>query len=81
MKSKKISRKKESILSEEDFKPENVKVRINMLVSEDLLQTYREAARKLGIGYQTLMQIKLKEAMDHSLEKRIEAIESRLKRA
>lgn len=81
MKSKKISRKKESILTEEDFRPENVKVRINMFVSEDLLQTYRDEAQRLGIGYQTLMQIKLKEAMDNSLEKRIEAIELKLRRA
>jgi predicted DNA binding CopG/RHH family protein len=81
MKSKKINRKKENILSEEDFKPENVKVRINMFVSEDLLQIYRDAAQKLGIGYQTLMQIKLKEAMDHSLEERVKAIELKLKRA
>lgn len=81
MKSKKINRMKKNILSEEDFKPENVKVRINMFVSEDLLETYRDAAKKLGIGYQTLMQIKLREAMDHSLEKRIEAIELKLKRA
>ena len=52
-----------------------------MFVSGDLLETYRDAAKKLGIGYQTLMQIKLKEAMDHSLEKRLEAIELKLKRA
>ena len=81
MKPKKIGRMKKNILSEEDFKSENVKVRINMFVSQDLLETYREAAGKLGIGYQTLMQIKLKEAIDHSLEKRIEAIELKLKKA
>lgn len=63
-----------------DFKPENVKVRINMMISEDLLETYRVEAKKLGIGYQTLMQIKLKEALDNSLEKRIEVIESKLKK-
>ena len=81
MKSKKINRAKENLLSGEDFIAENVKVRINMFVSGDLLETYRAAAKKLGIGYQTLMQIKLREAMDLSLERRLEAIELKLKRA
>lgn len=38
---------------------------------------YREEAAKLGIGYQTLMQIKLKEGLDHSFEKRLAKIEKR----
>ena len=37
-------------------------------------------AEKLGIGYQTLMQLKLREAIGNPLEKRIEALEKKLKR-
>lgn len=82
MKSEKISRNKESFLKEEDFKPENVKMTISLRVSEDLVDAYRAEAEKLGLGYQTLMQMKLREALlKDSLEKRVEAIEKKIKRA
>jgi len=43
------------------------------------LSTYRAEAEKLGIGYQTLMQIKLKEGLEHSIEKRLEKLEKAMK--
>ena len=76
MKSKKISRNEKNILSEDDFKPENIKTNITIRVSMDLLNLYRKEAEKLGIGYQTLMQMKLKESIDNSISKRVERLES-----
>lgn len=82
MKSKKINRRKESFLTEDDIKPENVKANITIRISGELLDAYRAEAEKLGIGYQTLMQIRLREALDQKkLEKRVERLESKLKLA
>lgn len=67
------------LLTDEDMRPENVKANITIRISGDLLNAYRAEAAKLGIGYQTLMQIKLREALDNSVEKRLEKIEKALK--
>jgi predicted DNA binding CopG/RHH family protein len=75
----KKSKETKSLLTDEDMKPENVKANITIRLSGDLLNAYREEAAKLGIGYQTLMQIKLKEGLDHSFEKRLAKIEKALK--
>lgn len=80
MKTKKISRNKEDILTDEDFKSENIKIRISMFVPLSLQEAYKSEASKLGIGYQTLMQMKLKEALDNPLEKRVAEIEKKLKK-
>lgn len=68
-----------SFLSDGDMKPENIKANITIRISGDLLNAYRAEAEKLGIGYQTLMQIKLKEGLEHSLEKRLEKLEKAIK--
>lgn len=73
--------KAKNLLSEEDLKPENVRMRISMMMPLDLIDAYKSEAEKLGIGYQTLMQLKLREALSNPLEKRIEALEKKLKRA
>jgi predicted DNA binding CopG/RHH family protein len=75
----KKNKETKSLLTDEDMKPENVKANITIRISGDLLNAYREEAAKLGIGYQTLMQIKLKEGLDHSLEKRLAKLEKALK--
>lgn len=80
MKSRKISRSKEDILNEEDLKPENVKIRISMFIPLSLQKAYKSEAAQLGVGYQTLMQMKLKEALENPLEKRVAAIEKRLRK-
>jgi predicted DNA binding CopG/RHH family protein len=68
-----------NFLTDDDMKPENIKANITIRISGDLLNAYRTEATKLGIGYQTLMQIKLKEGLEHSLEKRLEKLEKALK--
>jgi predicted DNA binding CopG/RHH family protein len=68
-----------SFLTDEDVRPENIKANITIRISGELLNAYRTEAEKLGIGYQTLMQIKLKEGLQNSLEKRVEKIEKVLK--
>lgn len=83
MKSKEIKRNKESLLSSEDFRPENVKVRISMFIPLSLQHAYKAEAAKLGVGYQTLMQMKLKEAIENkdsgSHETRISRLEQALR--
>jgi len=78
MKSKKINRMKESILSEADFRPESVKERVNMLVAENIVNEYRRRAAELGIGYQTLMQINLAKALQiPDIEERVAKLEKK----
>ena len=67
-------------LTDEDMRPENVKVTISMRMPADVLDAYRERAKKLGIGYQTLMQMKLREGLEKDrLEARINALEAKMR--
>ena len=75
----KKNKEPKSLLTGEDMKPENIKANITIRVSGELLNAYRAEAEKLGIGYQTLMQIKLKEGLENSLEKRLEKLEKAMK--
>lgn len=75
----KKNKEPKSLLTDEDMKPENIKANITIRVSGELLNAYRAEAEKLGIGYQTLMQIKLKEGLQNSLEKRLEKLEKAMK--
>jgi predicted DNA binding CopG/RHH family protein len=75
----KKTREPKNLLTDEDMKPENIKANITIRISGDLLNAYRAEAAKLGIGYQTLMQIKLKEGLENSIEKRLEKLEKALK--
>ncbi len=61
------------------MKPENIKAKITIRNSGELLNVYRDEAEKLGIGYQTLMQIKLKEGLENTFEKRLEKLEKAIK--
>ena len=75
----KSKKERESLILEKDLKHENIKIRISMLVPLDLQEAYKAEAEKLGIGYQTLMQMKLREGLDKSsLETRLEKIEQKL---
>ncbi len=67
------------LLTDEDMKPENIKANITIRMSGDLLDAYRAEAARLGIGYQTLMQMKLREAIANPLEKRVEKLERVIK--
>lgn len=73
------SKRTKDLLTDEDMKQENIKANITIRVSAELLNAYRTEAAKLGIGYQTLMQIKLKEGLNNSIEKRLEKLEKVIK--
>ena len=67
-------------LKPEHMAAENVKANITIRMPGDLLDAYRVEAARLGIGYQTLMQIKLREALlGNSLEQRLEKLEKAIK--
>jgi predicted DNA binding CopG/RHH family protein len=76
---KKKNKEPKSFLTDVDTKPENMKANITIRISGELLNAYRAEAEKLGIGYQTLMQIKLKEGLENSIEKRLERLEKAIK--
>jgi uncharacterized protein (DUF4415 family) len=63
----------------EAFLPKNVKERITMMVDQDVLQAFKAAAAKRGnIGYQTLINEKLRESLpglDKTLADRIADLE------
>lgn len=68
-------------LTDDDMRPENIKVTISIRMPADVLDAYRTRAKKLGIGYQTLMQMKLREGLEKDgLEARLSAVEAKLRR-
>ena len=75
-KKKKITK---ALLTDEDMRPSNIKINMTMRVTQDLLDKYRTEAERLGIGYQTLMQMKLKEGIESpSIIQRIETLEKKI---
>lgn len=68
-------------IPEDAFDPKQTKIRISILIAGDLLDSYKSLAKKLGIGYQTLMQSKLREAIDteSALLGRLSKVESSLR--
>lgn len=76
-----MEKKKKPILSDEDLKLENISANITIRLNAELLNLYKEWAKELGIGYQTLMKIKLTEALKgKNLEERVLMLESKLKK-
>jgi len=51
-------------LTAEDLEPKNVKVRISMWMAGDVLDAYKAKALEQGLGYQTLMQQTLRNAIE-----------------
>lgn len=77
---KKIQYGKKDILADADFK--NPKIRISMMVDEEVIQAFKKRARETGEGYQTLMHRVLKEASTKpSLEERVAKLEAMNSRA
>jgi len=68
------------LLSSKDIEDRNIKVRISTYLDMDVLKTLKAEAKKKHMGYQTLLNQKLREALfeDQSLETRISRIERRL---
>ena len=60
------------------FEPKNVKERVTCLIDEDVVNWLRSEAEKTGgIGYQTLLNLKLRESMDKpNVEHRLAKIEA-----
>ena len=55
---------KKDLLPPGPIKLEDVKVRISIILEGDLLDFYRKRAKKLGMGYQVLIQKTLREQME-----------------
>jgi uncharacterized protein (DUF4415 family) len=77
---KKVKYGKVDKLNDDDFK--NCKIRITMMVDEDILRAFKARAQETGEGYQTLMNRALKEAsIKPSIEERVSKLESLISRA
>lgn len=71
---------KTDLLTDEDFK--NPKIRISIMIDEEILETFKERAKQAGEGYQTLMHRALREAAHKpSLEERVTKLESQINKA
>ncbi|MBF0207746.1 MAG: hypothetical protein HQK53_12735 [Oligoflexia bacterium] len=47
--------KDESILTQEDLNPRNIKWRLTMLIDLDVLDEIKKQAKQYGLGYQSLI--------------------------
>jgi len=67
-------------LSNEDVKPENIKIRVNMFMDLDVVEHFRKLSKEKGLGYQTLVNQALREYVSglKSLERRVEELEKKL---
>jgi uncharacterized protein (DUF4415 family) len=75
---KEIRYGKRRVLADADFR--NPKIRISIMVDEDVIRVFKTRARETGEGYQTLMQRALRQAAQQpSLEERIAKLEEALK--
>jgi uncharacterized protein (DUF4415 family) len=61
----------------DEFDKKYAKVRVTMMVDLDVVDAFRAEANKRHIGYQTLMNQKLRESIsgEDSLEQRLKALE------
>jgi uncharacterized protein (DUF4415 family) len=76
----KISYGKKDVLTADDFK--NPKIRISMMVDEDVIRAFKERAKETGEGYQTLMHRALRDAsLRPSVEERLAKLESLVTKA
>jgi uncharacterized protein (DUF4415 family) len=64
-------------LDADEFDKKHCKVRVTMMIDEDVVESFRSEAVKRHVGYQTLMNQKLRESISdqNSLEQRLEALE------
>jgi len=61
-----------------EFDPKYCKVRVTMMIDEEVVKACRAEAAKRHVGYQTLINQKLREIYfdEKSVEKRLEALEA-----
>ena len=64
-------------LDADEFDKKYTKVRVTMMVDEDVVDAFRAEAAKKHMGYQTLMNQRLRDSIsgEATLEKRLEALE------
>ena len=64
-------------LDTDEFDKKYAKVRVTMMVDEDVVDAFRAEANKRHMGYQTLMNQKLRDCIsgDNTLERRLETLE------
>ena len=64
-------------LDADEFDQRHCKVRVTMMIDEDIVEAFRGEAVKKHIGYQTLINQKLRESISgqNTFEKRLEALE------
>lgn len=80
MSKRKIKYGKTDLLKEEDFR--NPKIRISMMVDEEIIKAFKERSKESGEGYQTIMHRALREAASKpSLEERVKKLESQISKA
>ena len=80
MNKRKIKYGKTDTLSDADFK--NPKIRISMMVDEEIIKAFKDIAKSNGEGYQTAMHRALREAaLKPSLEERVKKLEALLGKA
>jgi len=62
----------------DEFDPKYCKVRVTMMIDEEVVKACRAEAAKRHVGYQTLINQKLREIYfgEKSVEKRLEVLES-----
>jgi uncharacterized protein (DUF4415 family) len=65
-------------LDADEFDPKHCKVRVTMMIDEDIVKACRAEAAKRHVGYQTLINQKLREIYfdEKSVEKRLETLEA-----
>ena len=61
---KKLKYGKKDLLPHEPFDPKKAKIRISILIDGDVLEAYKATATRSGAKYQTLMNQKLREAIE-----------------
>ena len=79
-KKKPIKYGKNNALNDSDFK--NPKIRISMMVDEEIIKLFKDRAVESGEGYQTLMHKALRDAsLKPSLEERVSKLETKVTKA
>lgn len=70
-------------IPDDAFKEENVKVRISLMLRGDILNHFKNRAKKEGVGYQVLIQQALAQSLNNnseSTEERLSILESEIER-
>jgi uncharacterized protein (DUF4415 family) len=74
----KITYGKKDLLTEDDFK--NCKIRVTMMLDEDIVNAFKERAKEGTDGYQTLINRALRELLfaEASIEARLKRLEAQV---